>query len=140
MKDSWGVIQEFKLEADTLQALRAAVSIACVEHNSGVTHYRVEQVPVDMQDLAEVEDLNGANRLVLMWHRDRETDNGLPFELTTVDEITTFIANWLDKKGTWPHNIPDTDGSTEQGFRAETSYSPFYTFLKITPVHIVYGK
>lgn len=112
--------------------------------NHRVTHFRVEDLtdlPLPYEFGTDHEpDYAGANRLTLLWYPDKPTDNELPSELTTVDEITEFIAKWLEMKGKWPSLEPDTDGSIQEGFRVENSWSPFYTVIKITPIWIVYGK
>jgi hypothetical protein len=140
---SWGVIQNLDVEADTEQAIKGAVMIALTE-NKRVTHFRVEDLtdlPLPYEFGADHEpNYAGANRLTLLWHPDKDTDNELPFELTTPTEVTDFIVQWLEKKGKWPTLVPDTDGSTEAGFRIENSWTPFYTVLKVTPIWIVYGK
>lgn len=139
----WGTVQELKVEADTVQALRGAVMIAMVDGHK-VTHFRVETITKEaVEDSFEdriTDNMIGANQLTLLWHQDEPTDNELPFELTTVDEITDFIVQWLEKKAQWPAEWPDTDGSIQAGFRAENSWSPFYTVIRITPTWIVYGK
>jgi hypothetical protein len=74
-----------------------------------------------------------------LWTRDRATDNELPFELTTVDEVVAFCQQWLEKKGTWPTAEPDTDGSLHEGFRISNGRT-FAAAFDITPIWIVYGK
>jgi acyl carrier protein phosphodiesterase len=139
---TWGVIQRLNVEADTLAALRGAVSIAMSEHKK-VTHFRVETLtdkplPSDWGDDHDP-NLAGSTRLTLLWTRDRATDNELPFELTTVDEVVAFCQQWLEKKGSWPTIEPDTDGSTHAGFRISKG-NTFAAAFDITPIWIVYGK
>lgn len=129
---NWGVIQQFELEADTLQAIRGAVTISITQHKR-VSHFWVSSVNDNTSEFF------GANCLCLFWSENSPCVR-LPFELNTIDEITDFIVKWLEKEGKWPDEQPDTDGSVQDGFRIETSYSPFVTFLKITPAWIVYGK
>jgi hypothetical protein len=134
------VIQQLCVEADTIQALKGAIMIAMVE-NKKVTHFRVEQLTEKPLTYEKVDSsLIGANRLTLLWARDNQQDNELPFELNTVEEVTDFVTQWLEKKAEWPTEKPDTDGSVDAGFRVENSRSPFYTVVKITPTWIVYGK
>lgn len=139
----WGVVQELAVEADTVQALRGAIMVASVD-NKEVKYFRIETITKEVADNAwpkgSKNHLIGANQLTLLWSRDRPTDNELLFELSTVDEITDFVVQWLEKKAEWPTEEPDTDGSVERGFRVENSWDPFATVVKVTPTWIIYGK
>ncbi|MGX0136318.1 hypothetical protein [Cupriavidus metallidurans] len=124
LTQEWGVVQQFRLEADTFRALQAACVIALTEH-SKATHFAV------------ISDADGGNALALRW-TEGQGAYPLPFELSTPEEVAGFIRSWLEKRGLWPKQIPSTDGSVKKGYRFESR--GFTDLLTVKPMYIVYGK
>lgn len=122
-EDGFGVVA-FDIEADNYQALIGACMIACVE-NKKASHY------------VEGKDADGGNYISLRW-TDGKNAIPLPFALETPKEIADFLKNWLRKNAVMPHERPDTDGSTNAGFKA--SIRDFCDLITIKTVYIIYGK
>lgn len=120
----FSVVQQMEIESDHETGLKAAISLAMVEHRSA-KFYRVTDNP------------DGSNTLTLLWYQDAGAI-ALPFELDTLDTLFSFASTWWRKAGKLPSRAPDTDGDVERGFRAESGYCG--TFMKLTPIYIIYGK
>jgi len=120
----WGVVQELKIEADIFPALRGACMIACADHKNA-SHF------------IEGKDEDGGNYISLRW-TDGRGAIALPFDLNGPEEMADFLKAWLLKKSIMPNDVPDTDGSVNEGFRAEMR--DFYDVLTVKPIHIVYSK
>lgn len=124
LDSDWGVIQKLHIEGDTIQALRAGIMAAMVEHKK-ITHFKVTEN-------------DGGNRLSLCFYGGAGMAQPLPFPLESVDSATDFTRQWLEKVGKWPKERPDTDGDVEQGFAIQHDYHE--VVCHITPIWIVYGK
>ena len=120
-KSEWGVVQKLTVEADTKDALIAALTIA-LSYHSKVHYWECRK-----------------GKLALLWSNPEDT---YPF-LTPLDDpeqLAGMVLGWL-LGAAYPEERPDTDGSVKKGFRVrghEDGYG--YTVATIEPVWIVYGK
>ena len=89
--NTWGVIQELRVTADTRTSLKSAITIAMVEHQC-VSHWEVKD-----------------GSLHIKWHADKFA---IPLmnEIRDPEKVTQLAVDWL--KGKTPDGSePDTDGA-----------------------------
>lgn len=134
LTDSTFGVVEFNILGDTKVVLQAGIQLA-LQHHSKFTHYRV------------ITKKGGdANELHLCW-TDHNCTTELPFTLTTVESISSFIASWIAEKGKYDEETYcDGDGSNTKGVRLTNDYPDEYDqrtpylALRVIPEYVYYGK
>ena len=117
----WGVVSDFKLEADTDDALLAACAILLTEHNS-ISHWRSTK----------------DSELELFW-TDHPEAVRLPFGISTPQELLNFIKRWLSKSATYGKQ-PDTDGDVKKGYQVTNKTTTWQCVGTVKAEWIIYGK
>ncbi len=131
MNKDWGVVQDFKLEADTRTALNNALSILMTE-NSKLRGYE------------EFVDTDGVPTLAVYWTDAVAGMSKFIVDVTNSEHIVDTLLVWTKERAD-KISQPDIDGSIESGYRIfkyleEPRPNKFYVSFYIQPCWIEYHK